>query len=56
MRRKHELGSEYGSVCSWKEKVKKINEKDWMEEVSSRSTLKWYKLVKNGAQQGWRGM
>ena len=34
---------------SWKEKVKMRNEKDWEEGVSSKSTLKWYKLVKNGA-------
>ena len=34
---------------SWKEKIKMRNEKDWEEEVSSKSTLKWYKLAKNGA-------
>ena len=33
---------------SWNEKIKTKNEKDWEEEVSSKSTLKWYKLVKNG--------
>ena len=51
LRRKYELGSEYGSVCSWKEKVKMRNE-DWVEEVSSLSTLKWYNLAKNGAWGG----
>ena len=50
--RKCEQGNEYGSVCSWKEKIKMRNEKDWVEEVSSKSTLMWYKLAKNGA--GWR--
>ena len=30
---------------SWKEKMK--NEKDWEEDVSSKSTLKRYKLTKN---------
>ena len=38
-----------GSVCSWKEKIKMRNEKARKEEVSSKSTLKWYKLAKNGA-------
>ena len=28
------------------------NGKDWVEEVSSKSTLKWYMLAKN--VQGWR--
>ena len=45
-----ELGSEYGSVHSWKERVKMRNEKDWEEEVSSKSTLKQYKLAKNGVE------
>ena len=49
MRRKYELGSEYGSERSWKEKIKMRNENDWVEEVSSQSTLKWYRLAKNGA-------
>ena len=49
LRRKYELGSEYRLVHSWKEKIKVRNEKDWEEEVSSKSTLKWYKLAKNGA-------
>ena len=40
MRRKNELGSEYRSVLSWKEKITMKNEKDWEEEVSSKSTLK----------------
>ena len=30
------------------------NKKDWEEKVSSKSTLKWYKLAKNDA--GWRGI
>ena len=34
---------------SWKEKIKVRNEKDWEEEISSKSTLKWFKLAKNGA-------
>ena len=50
MRRKYELSSEYGSVHSWKEKIKMRNEKDWEEEVSSKSTLKWYKMANNGAR------
>ena len=37
-------------MCSWKEKMKTRNEKDWEEEVSSKSTLKWYKLAKNDAE------
>ena len=41
--------SEYGSVLSWKEKIKMRNEKDWVEEVSSKSILKQYKLAKNDA-------
>ena len=40
LRRKYELDSECGSVRSWKEKNKMRNEKDWAEEVSSKSTLK----------------
>ncbi len=36
-------------VHSWKEKIKMRKEKDWEEEVSSKSTLKWYTLAKNGA-------
>ena len=48
LRRKYELGSEYRSVRSWKEKIKMRNEKDWEEEVSSK-TLKQYKLAKKGA-------
>ena len=47
-RRKYELGGEYRSVRSWKEKIKMRNEEDWVE-VSSNSSLKWYKLAKNGA-------
>ena len=33
---------------SWKEKIKMRNEKDWMEEVSSKITLNRCKLAKNG--------
>ena len=60
LRRKYELGSEYGSVCNWygndflSPSPKMRNEKDWEEEVSSKSTLKWYKLAKNGT--GCRGI
>ena len=50
-RRKYELGSEYGSVHSWKENIKNRNE-DWEEEVSS--TLKWYRRQR--IVQGWRGI
>ena len=49
LRGKYELASEYGSVRCWKEKIKMRNEKDCEEEVSSKSTLKWYTLAKNGA-------
>ena len=49
LRKKYELGSEYRSVRSWKEKIKMRNEKDWEEDVSSKSTLKQYKLAKKGA-------
>ena len=52
MRKKYELGSEYGSVHSWKEKIKVRNEKDWEEEVSSKSTLKQYKLAKKWCRGG----
>ena len=31
LKRKCELGSEHGSVHSWKEKIKMRNEKDWEE-------------------------
>ena len=37
-------------MCSWKEKIKMRNEKDWVEEVSSKSTSKWYKWAKNGQE------
>ena len=37
--RRYELDSGYGSVHSWKEKIKMRNEKDWVEDVSSTSTL-----------------
>ena len=33
-------GDEYGSVHSWKEKIKTRNAKDWKEEVNSKSALK----------------
>ena len=46
---KYELGSECGSLLSWKKKTKLRNGKDWVEEVSSKSSLKRYKLAKNGA-------
>ena len=52
LRRKYELGSEYEPVHSWKERIKMRNDKDWVEEVSSKSTLKWCKLAKNGAGLG----
>ena len=37
--RKYELDIECGSLHSWKEKIKMRNEKDWVEKVSSKSTL-----------------
>ena len=37
------------SLHSWKEKIKMRNEKDWEAAVSSKSTLKHYKLAMNGA-------
>ena len=49
LRRKYELVSEYVSVYSWKENIKMRNKKDWVEEVSSKSTLKRYDLAKNSA-------
>ena len=42
------MGNEFGSVHSWKEKIETRNKKDWEQEVSSKSTLKWNKLSKNG--------
>ena len=42
-------GSKKWVVCSWKEKIKMRNEKDWEEEVSNNSTLKRYTLAKNAA-------
>ncbi len=33
----------------WKENIKMRNEKDWVEEVSRKSMLQWYKLAKNCA-------
>ena len=48
LRRKYELIVSTG-LSSWKEKIKMRNKKDWEEEVSSKGTLKQYKLAKNGA-------
>ena len=39
---------EYGSGRSWKGKIKMRNE-DLVEEVSCKSTLKRFKLARNGA-------
>ena len=33
---------------SWKKKIKVRNDNDWVEEVSSKSTFKRYKLARNG--------
>ena len=52
LRRKYELGSEYGSVRSLKENIKMRNEEDWEEEVSSKCTLKQNKLAKNWSRGG----
>ena len=38
--RKCEQSSQNGSVCSWKEKIRMRNEKEWVEEISSKSILK----------------
>ena len=38
-RRKYELDSEYGSVLSWKEKIKMRNMKDWVEEVKQQEYI-----------------
>ena len=35
--------------CMARWKVRMRNEKDWVEDISSKNILKWYKLAKNGA-------
>ena len=47
--RKYDLSNEYGLVHCWKENIKIRNEKNWVEERSSKSTLKQCKLAKNDA-------
>ncbi len=49
-KQKYELDNEYRSVHSCKEKIETRNKKDWEEEVSSKSTLKWNKLFKKIVQ------
>ena len=46
LRRKFELDNEDGLVGKLKNKIKARNEKDWEEEVDTKSTLKWYRLAK----------
>ena len=54
LRKKYLLSNEYGSVVCLLVNIKTRNEKNCVEEVSSKSTLKWYKLAMNG--EGWRIM
>ena len=37
---------ESGSAAAWKRKIEKQNWEDWQEEVDRKSSLKWYKKVK----------
>ena len=48
MRRTFELDNEGGLVGKLQNKIKAGNEKDWEEEVYTKSTLKWYRLAKDG--------
>ena len=41
------MGNEGGSVNKLKNKIMARNEKDWVEEVCRKSTLKWYSLAKD---------
>ena len=49
-----ELDSEGGLVGKLMNKIKARNEKDWEEEIYTKSTLKWYRLSKDDT--GWRNM
>ena len=46
--RKFELDNEVGLVARLKNKIKARNEKNWDEEVYTKSILKRYKLKKDG--------
>ena len=48
VKRKFELDNEGGLVVKLKNKIKARNEKDWDEEVYTKSILKWYRLAKDG--------
>ena len=37
---------ESGSAAAWKRKIEKQNWEDWQEDVDRKSSLKWYKKVK----------
>ena len=50
MRRKFELDNGVGSVGRLKNKIVERNKKDWEEELYLKSTLKWYKLEKDGTR------
>ena len=47
LRRKFELDNEVESMAALKNTIKAKNDNDW-EEVYTKSTLKWYKLAKDG--------
>ena len=36
-------------VQEWKERVHSINSRDWVEEVEGKSSLSWYRKVKEVA-------
>ena len=49
-----ELDNEGELVGKMMNKIKARNEKDWEEEIYTKSTLKWYRLSKDDT--GWRNM
>ena len=48
LRRTFDLDYEVGSVGKLRNKIKARNEKNWEEEVYTKSTLKCYRLAKDG--------
>ncbi len=38
-----------GSVREWKEKIDEMNNRDWIEEVEGKRSLRWYRMVKEEA-------
>ena len=40
---------EVGSAAAWKKRIVEQNWEDWHEEVEKKSSLKWYKMVKEEA-------